>query len=213
MELLTWITYVGVIVALIIFPGPVALLCTSHGLRFGRRRASATVVGGTLASLALMLLSALGLGAVLATSESTFHLLKLIGGAYLVVLGLQAWRRAGDVSPLDAPNSTAAPRPANTSSVRLFRQGFLVGIGNPKDLLFFAALFPNFIDVSEPQLLQFTILAATWLVIDLTLMSLYAAMGSGLGQWFRHPRRARCFHRATGGLFMTAGGSLIASSP
>jgi threonine/homoserine/homoserine lactone efflux protein len=96
---------------------------------------------------------------------------------------------------------------------RLFRQGFLVGISNPKDLLFFAALFPNFIDVAAPQLAQFTILAATWAAIDLSLMWLYAAMGSGIGRWFGHPRRARRFHRATGGLFMAAGGSLIATSP
>lgn len=211
MDGLTWITYVGVIIALIIFPGPVALLCTSHGLRFGRRRASATVVGGTLASLALMVLSALGLGAILAASETAFHVLKLVGGAYLVILGLQAWRRAGDASPLDASIST--PQPTGTSTGRLFRQGFLVGVSNPKDLLFFAALFPNFIDVGEPRLAQFAILAATWAVIDLALMSLYAAMGSGLGRWFRHPRRARRFHRATGGLFMATGGSLIASSP
>lgn len=212
MELLTWITYLGVIVALIIFPGPVALLCTSHGLRFGRRRATATVCGGTLASLALMVLSSLGLGAILAASETAFHVLKLLGGAYLVILGLQAWRRSGDDSPLDATDATEAPPSANTSSLRLFRQGFLVGISNPKDLLFFAALFPNFIDVGEPQLVQFAILAATWAVIDLSLMWLYAAMGSGLGQWFRHPGRARGFHRATGGLFMAAGGSLIATS-
>ncbi len=211
MDLLTWITYLGVIVALIIFPGPVALLCTGHGLRFGRRRAVATVCGGTLASLALMVLSSLGLGAVLAASETAFHALKLIGGAYLVFLGLQAWRRAGDASPLEASaDATTLP---DASVTRLFRRGFLVGISNPKDLLFFAALFPNFIDVGEPQLVQFAILAATWAVIDLSLMWLYAAMGSGLGRWFRHPRRARRFHRATGGLFMAAGGSLIASSP
>lgn len=211
MDGLTWITYVGVIVALIIFPGPVALLCTSHGLRFGRRRASATVLGGALASLVLMLLSSLGLGAVLAASETAFHVLKVVGGAYLILLGIQAWRRPDGEAPL--PTAPPEARLPDVPVARLFRQGFLVGISNPKDLLFFAALFPNFIAVGEPRLVQFAILAATWLVVDLGLMSLYAAMGSGLGQWFRHPGRAKRFDRATGGLFMAAGGSLIASSP
>ncbi|WP_111413027.1 LysE family translocator [Billgrantia lactosivorans] len=209
MEWWTWITYVGVITALIIFPGPVALLCTSHGLRFGRHRAFATVLGGGMASLVLMALSALGLGAVLATSETAFFVLKLVGGAYLVYLGLQAWLTVPRSPMEEAP----AAGPANRQSApALFRQGFLVGIGNPKDLLFFAALFPNFIAIGEPQLIQFVILALTWLVIDTTLMTLYATLGSGLGRWFDSPGRMRAFHRTTGGLFLGAGGTLIASS-
>jgi homoserine/homoserine lactone efflux protein len=205
----TWITYIGVITALIIFPGPVALLCTSHGLRFGRHRAFATVLGGGAASLVLMTLSALGLGAILATSETAFFILKLVGGAYLVYLGLQAWLTAPS-SAMDAPHESG---PVQGQTVPgLFRQGFMVGIGNPKDLLFFAALFPNFITVGEPQMLQFVILALTWLVIDTTLMTLYATLGSGLGRWFESPGRMRAFHRTTGGLFLGAGGTLIATS-
>ncbi|MFC3284481.1 LysE family translocator [Litchfieldella rifensis] len=209
MEWWTWITYVGVITALIIFPGPVALLCTTHGLRFGRQRAFATVLGGGVASLVLMALSALGLGAVLATSETAFFVLKLIGGAYLIYLGLKALLTVPR-SPID---EVTVPGPAKRHSIPgLFRQGFLVGIGNPKDLLFFAALFPNFITIGEPQMLQFAILALTWLVIDTTLMTLYATLGSGLGRWFDSPNRMRAFHRATGGLFLGAGGTLIASN-
>nr|WP_267957772.1 LysE family translocator [Halomonas zhangzhouensis] len=192
---------------MIIFPGPVALLCTTHGLRFGRHRAFATVLGGGVASLVLMTLSALGLGAVLATSETAFFVLKLLGGAYLIYLGLQAWL-ARPQSPLnDAPAAVKGQ-----SVPAMFRQGFLVGIGNPKDLLFFAALFPNFITIGEPQLIQFVILALTWLVIDTTLMTLYATLGSGLGRWFDSPGRMRAFHRTTGGLFLGAGGTLIVSS-
>ncbi|GAB2800724.1 LysE family translocator [Halomonas shantousis] len=208
MDGLTWLTYVGVIFALIIFPGPVALLCTSHGLKFGRQRATATVLGGASASLVLMMISSLGLGAILAASETAFYVLKMLGGAYLIYLGGKAWLETAVV----APQTGAEADNGMASTGRLFRRGFMVGISNPKDLLFFAALFPNFIDISEPQLLQFVILATTWLVIDITLMSTYAGLGSGISRWFKSPGRAKLFNRATGSLFMLAGGSLIASN-
>ena len=140
MDGLTWITYVGVITALIVFPGPVALLCTSHGLRFGRHRATATVLGGGLASLVLMLVSALGLGAILAASETAFSLLKVVGGGYLIFLGIQAWR-AKPQPPSPGLDGAVPDLPAPRASIgRLFRHGFMVGVSNPKDLLFFAAL-------------------------------------------------------------------------
>ncbi|WP_447553573.1 LysE family translocator [Vreelandella sp. EE22] len=208
MDAWTWLTYVGVIFALIIFPGPVALLCTSHGLKFGRKQTTATVTGGILASLVLMLISSLGLGAILAASESAFYVLKLVGGAYLIYLGIAAWRDTTGLE-LDSPVVAQGLR---APAKKLFRQGFTVGISNPKDLLFFAALFPNFIDVSQPQLIQFIILALTWLVIDFTLMSTYAGLGSSISRWFQSPRRYTRFNRATGGLFMAAGGTLIASN-
>ncbi|WP_447893863.1 MULTISPECIES: LysE family translocator [unclassified Vreelandella] len=208
MDALTWLTYVGVIFALIIFPGPVALLCTSHGLKFGRKQTTATVLGGVSASLVLMMVSSLGLGAVLAASEHAFYILKLVGGAYLIYLGIAAWR---DASGLALENPTPEGRPG-MSVKTLFRRGFTVGISNPKDLLFFAALFPNFIDVSQPQFIQFIILALTWLAIDFTLMSTYAGLGSSISRWFQSPRRYKRFNRATGGLFMAAGGTLIASN-
>ncbi|MBR9800081.1 MAG: LysE family transporter, partial [Gammaproteobacteria bacterium] len=92
MELTVWLAYVSVITALITFPGPFALLCMDHGLRHGRRRSFATVVGGAAASLVLMALSSLGLGAALAASETGFLVLKIVGALYLIYLGIQAWR-------------------------------------------------------------------------------------------------------------------------
>jgi len=210
MDLAVWITYLGVITALILFPGPVALLCMHHGLRHGRRRALATVVGGALASLALMALSSLGLGAILATSETAFVVLKAFGAAYLIYLGVQAWRAPAE--PMSAPLAiSGAPTASIRSKRRLFAKGFTVGISNPKDLLFFGALFPNFIDLSQPQWSQFAILALTWLVVDLVTMTTYASVGSTVSRWFGTPRRVRLFNRTTGGLFMAAGGALAAS--
>ncbi|WP_277810049.1 LysE family translocator [Chromohalobacter canadensis] len=210
MDLAVWMTYLGVITALILFPGPVALLCMHHGLRHGRGRALATVVGGAMASLALMALSSLGLGAILTTSETAFMVLKVVGAAYLVYLGVQAWRSPS--KPMADPALEHGVMPADTRSrFWLFGRGFSVGISNPKDLLFFGALFPNFIDLGQPQWPQFTILAMTWLVVDLATMTTYASVGSMISRWFGTSRRVRLFNRTTGGLFMAAGGALATS--
>lgn len=206
MELTTWLTYVGVIISLIAFPGPVALLCASHGRRHGHRRALSTVLGGALAALIMMVASALGLGAILAASKTAFLILKYVGGLYLIYLGIQSWR-----APVDVPQwevNDAVPSGPKSYS-QLFRTGFTVGISNPKDLLFFAALFPGFIAIDQPQGLQFAILAITWLVIDTTLMSMYSRVGEKVGRWFHQPHHVRWFNRVTGGLFITAGGALL----
>ncbi|KXS39656.1 MAG: lysine exporter protein LysE/YggA [Halomonadaceae bacterium T82-2] len=205
MDPMLWLTYVGVITALIAFPGPVALLCTSQGLRHGRRRALFTIAGGIVAALVMMSLSAMGLGAVLATSETAFTLLKYLGAAYLIYLGVQAWRAPPEPQTLAAHEAEDA---TPVSAWQLFRRGFTVGISNPKDLLFFAALFPGFIDLGAPQAPQFAILALTWLVIDGGLMTLYSSLGERLGRWLGTRRRVRRFNRLTGGLFVVAGGSL-----
>ncbi|WP_280570980.1 LysE family transporter [Chromohalobacter sp. 296-RDG] len=211
MELTTWLTYVGVISALIAFPGPVALLCMHHGLRHGRQRALATVIGGATASLVLMGLSSLGLGAILATSELAFTFLKGVGAAYLIYLGVQAWRAPMTAASMTG-NAAQSSQPIERTGTRaLLWRGFTVGISNPKDLLFFGALFPGFIDLGASQLPQFAILSLTWLAIDLTTMSSYATMGSGIGRWFRSPRRVKLFNRTTGSLFIAAGGTLAAS--
>ncbi|MCG8708595.1 LysE family transporter [Brenneria sp. 4F2] len=202
-----WIAYTGIISALIAIPGPSALLCMSHGLRYGHARAAATVLGGALAALTLMACSALGLGAILAASTTAFIALKIVGAVYLIWLGITSWRS----STMDqtAPGVQDAP---STGWWSLFRKGYLVGISNPKDLLFFAALFPHFIDTDAPHLLQFVILAATWLVIDCSIMFIYACTGRRLSTLFANPRRIKLFNRSTGGIFILAGTTLAAST-
>ena len=92
MTLQLWLAYTGVIAALIAIPGPSALISMTHGLRYGRRQALATVTGGVVAAMMLMTASALGLGAILAASTTAFTLLKVVGAAYLIWLGIAAWR-------------------------------------------------------------------------------------------------------------------------
>jgi len=168
MTLHLWLVYTGVIVALIAIPGPSALISMTHGLRYGQRRAIATIVGGASAALLLMTGSALGLGAILAASTTAFMLLKVVGAAYLIWLGISAWR--AKTGPVTEDDNVALPVD-EPGVFTLFRRGFTVGISNPKDLLFFAALFPNFIDTSAPHVGQFALLALTWTVLDCSIMA------------------------------------------
>ena len=149
-------------------------------------------------------MSALGLGAALAASELLFNVLKWLGAAYLAYLGV--------VSLLSKTSEIAVSgevKPANTR--RLFAQGFLVGASNPKALLFFGALFPQFIVPSEPQLSQFVVLGVTFVFFELLWLGIYALTAAKAKQWLQKPRRARLFNRATGIVFLLAAG-LLASS-
>jgi homoserine/homoserine lactone efflux protein len=116
------------------------------------------------------------------------------------------WRAPAD----PAPDNGAAPTPAAAHCPwrRLWRQGFLVGIGNPKDLLFFGALFPQFLDPAKPMAPQFALLAATWLAVDGLAMTPYAALGTRIGPVLRRSGAGRLFNRLTGGAFVAAGGAL-----
>ncbi|AIR69660.1 LysE family translocator [Dickeya fangzhongdai] len=207
MTLHLWLVYLGVIAVLIAVPGPSALLSMAHGLRYGQRRALATILGGASGSLVLMTASALGLGAILAASATAFLALKVVGALYLIWLGISAWRTRESTLTPSAEVDEAAP-----GALGLYRHGFMVGVSNPKDILFFAALFPNFIDTSAPQAMQFALLALTWVVLDFSIMFTYACMGHRVSALFAHPRRLRLFNRATGTLFIFAGSALVAST-
>jgi homoserine/homoserine lactone efflux protein len=204
-----WLSYIGVIGLLIIFPGPSALLCLSHGLTYGKAYALATVFGGAIAALCLMSLSAIGLGAILAASGQAFFIVKLIGAFYLIYLGFNLWRNSLNAIHL---NTIEQVSNKTTSRFSLFKTGFIVGISNPKDLLFFAALFPNFIRIDQPQLMQFIILASSWFVLDMLFMFMYSSMGTKIEPWFLNKRQRQRFNRATGGVFALLGGGLLLSS-
>ncbi|MEN5018510.1 LysE family transporter [Erwinia sp. Eh17-17] len=207
MTLQLWLAYTGVIAALIAIPGPSALISMTHGLRYGRKQALATVTGGVLAAMVLMTASALGLGAILAASTTAFTVLKVVGAAYLIWLGIAAWRDSSEPATVNAAELEEAP-----GALRLFRKGFMVGISNPKDLLFFAALFPNFVDASQPHAMQFATLAVTWAVLDCSIMFGYACAGRRLSGVFSNARRLRILNRSTGSLFVFAGGALAISA-
>lgn len=228
MSLHTWLLFVSLAGAVIASPGPSALLCVTHAARYGVRPALGTIVGGMTASMTLMGLSALGLGAVIAASDTLFHIIKWAGAAYLLYLGVTTWRSQSDGEHAPAPEAvTSAPAtqaaatedttpPTGLSGWRtwgpLYRKGLIVGIGNPKDLLFFSALFPQFMDASAPIAGQLGVLALTWLVLDGSIMLAYVLCGAKLLTRLQQGGAGRWFQRVTGGAFIAAGGVLAASN-
>lgn len=209
MSLHHWFLYLLVIVALIAVPGPSAILCLTHGARHGGRRGLATVAGGVLASLTLMSLSVMGVGALLAASATLFTAIKLLGAVYLLYLGVTAWRSR---APMLAEVTLEEGQRQHCALGKLFAHGFMVGIGNPKDLLFFGALFPQFVDLHQAVLPQLLLLALTWVVTDVTCMSCYALMGRRIAALFNRLGGGRLFNRVTGSAFIAAGGVLALSS-
>lgn len=192
----TWLLYLFAIVLIGISPGPIAMLSMSHGIHFGKIRSIATGLGSVSAALILMMASAAGLGAVISASDYGFTLLKWCGAAYLVFLGIKLLLTKSHAAPIEVSQLKGKGTPK-----QLYKQAFLVGISNPKDLLFFAALFPQFIDISAPQVPQLTLLALTWAVVDFGFVMIYASMANVLAPTLRASNKLHWFDRTSGGVF------------
>lgn len=199
MDLHTWLIYLLAAIGLSLSPGPNGLLALTHGALHGRRKALYTIVGGVLGFVVLIGMSMFGIGALLKASLTWLMVMKWVGGAYLVWLGIQVWR-----SPpigLEA-HASAEPR----AGWSLFRQGALSALTNPKALLFFAAFLPQFIDPARSLVLQFAIMAGTFAAIEIATELFIASMAQRISPWLR--RVGRRFNQACGGVFVAIGVAL-----
>ncbi len=169
--------YLGYFVTVLLLmstPGPSHLLMLSNSMSHGFNRSWATAFGDLTANLLQMLAAGIGLAAVLVSSAQLFNLVKWFGVAYLVWLGVKLIR-----SKAIAGSQSSAPL---RSKKQLWWQGFVTSAANPKAVVFFAALFPQFIDQSQAFWPQFSILAATYLLIDGVFLTGYGVAASWLGQ-------------------------------
>lgn len=196
MSLETWLLYLLAAIGLSLSPGPNSLLALTHGALYGPRRALYTVLGGALGFFVLIGLSMFGIGALIAATPVALTVLKWAGGAYLVWLGVQVWR-APPVG-LDAA-ARAVPR----SGASMFRQGALCAATNPKGLLFFAAFLPQFVEPARSLVLQFLVMAGTFVAIEIVTEAVIAGTAHRLSPWLQ--RVGRRFNQACGGLFVAIG--------
>jgi homoserine/homoserine lactone efflux protein len=182
-------------------PGPGAFSSMSSGLHHGFRLGLWNGVGMQAANLLVIGIVSIGLGAVLLASETLFTLVKWAGVAYLIYLGIVTWRAPAKGFEEDRDDDSEAARD-------IFMRGFWVNATNPKGIIFFAAILPQFIDVAQPQLAQYAILAATTLGVDVIVMAGYTAVAARVLRVMRDPRKLRWVNRTLGGGFVAAGVAL-----
>ena len=203
MSLHLWLGFLLAAVLIAISPGPGAAVSMSTGLRYGYGAALRVIFGLQCALATQLLIVAVGLGALLETSELAFSIVKFVGAAYLIWLGIQKWR----ASPDEVDETKALSKPN-----RLFMEGLLVNLTNPKAIVFIAALTPQFIDPTRSQWPQFMIIGLTMCSVDTVVMSCYALLATRLRRWLHDPRSLKAQNRFFGGVFVGAGALLAASS-
>jgi homoserine/homoserine lactone efflux protein len=200
-----WWLFVPVETVLCLTPGPAVLLVLATALRRGPRASIGSTLGILSANTIYFALSATGLGALLLASYRIFFLIKWVGAAYLIYLGVKAL-----LSKSGAFGNPETPSQSSRSSPRLFMDGLLLQLSNPKAIVFFAALPPQFIDPKGDLVLQVLVLGITSVVIESVVLLCYGLAAGRASAVAREPRYARWTNRVSGVLLIGAGSGLAA---
>lgn len=200
----SWLLFAATETALSLSPGPAVMLVVACGLAHGWRRSLYATLGILTANALYFAISATGIGSLVAASHDLFTVVRWLGAGYLVYLGLITI--FGKPSPLSISNLTGRP----SSGAAIFRSAVLLQLANPKSLLTFVAILPQFIDPAEPIGLQMAILAATSILPEFFILLAYGLLASRAREWATQPRYARLTDRVAGSLVLLAG-ILVAS--
>jgi threonine/homoserine/homoserine lactone efflux protein len=199
----TWWLFLVTETALSLSPGPAVLLVVSQGLRRGGRSSVFSSCGILSANALYFAISAAGLGAAILTSYQLFSLIRWVGAAYLVWLGLRAI--FGSDSRFLPEANGASPFASNR---RLFTNGFLLQAANPKALVFFAAILPQFVTPAQPMAVQFALLGVTSVVAEFFVLLGYGVLAGRASELARQPRFAKTADRLAGVLLLGAAAGL-----
>ncbi len=199
---MSWDTYLIFLVTTAVVcltPGPAALLIVAQGISNGFRRSYWAIAGIALANAIYFALSATGVAALIVASSTLFSIIKWVGVAYLFYLGISAVR-----SKASALTVTSNPDQA-VKGLRAFWQAVVVELSNPKALLYFVALLPQFIDPSKPVGMQMLVFGVTTVVLDAAAYSIYAWLGSKTQRFTANAGFVKASNRTAGGLLIVAG--------
>ncbi|MFI5444886.1 LysE family translocator [Polaromonas sp. UC242_47] len=200
-----WLLFITISLVTAFSPGPGILLAVSNAVAWGPRKTLCSSAGNVLGVFAVSGAAMAGLGTLLHSSAWLFAVLKTLGALYLIYLGYRQW--TSQTSMFDKPLPTEA-QTEKTNAV-LFRQGLLVALTNPKSILFFTALFPQFIHAQAPMLPQFLALTSAFAACVLSSHMAYVLLARHTHRWLGTPQRARVFNRVCGGAFGLLGLSLL----
>jgi threonine/homoserine/homoserine lactone efflux protein len=196
----TWLLYFLTCCGIAVVPGPNALLVLTHGAIHGSRMTLFTIAGGVLGFAVVLSFCALGLGALIQASATGFMLLKVVGGLYLIWLGIGLWRSA----PVSLESTATGT--LNSRSGSMFRQGLVSALSNPKALLLFTALIPPFLDPHRNIIEQTAAVALTYAVVEFAVEYIVASAAHRVRPWLE--RTGRRFNKICGGLFVLFGVAL-----
>jgi len=193
-----WTTFVAVVLVFALIPGPTVILVVGQAISHGKQSVLPLVMGVLLGDFVAMTLSLLGLGAILATSATAFMILKWFGVCYLIYLGIKAWREEPTSGNLNFEGK-------NISKMKMFKSSFLVTALNPKDIVFFVAFLPQFINPQTQSLPQLMILMFTFLAIVATTITGFALFAGTVRHKIQSYHTRKRLNQFGGGALITAG--------
>ncbi|TFH89882.1 homoserine/homoserine lactone efflux protein [Vibrio ouci] len=203
MDMHVWLAYVVTAIVFSLAPGSGTVNSISNGLSYGTRRSLAAIAGLQVGLAIHIMLVGAGIGALVAQSAFAFSVIKWVGAAYLIWLGIQKWRDHSSIATTEAG--------AHLSSMNLMRKAILINLTNPKSIVFLVALFPQFIDPAKDQLTQLMVLGVTTVVIDAVVMLGYTSLASQMGRFIRSDKIMSKINKVFGSMFMGCGALLAAA--
>ncbi|ELI5382229.1 TPA: homoserine/homoserine lactone efflux protein [Vibrio parahaemolyticus] len=203
MDTHVWLAYVVTAIVFSLAPGSGTVNSISNGLSYGTRKSLGAIVGLQIGLAIHIALVGAGIGALVAQSATAFTIIKWVGAAYLVWLGIQKWH---DTSGLIANESHK-----EMSGSALLYKAVLINLTNPKSIVFLVALFPQFIDPAKDQLTQLLALGVTTVVIDACVMLGYTTLAAQMGRFIRSDKIMGKINKVFGSMFMGCGALLAAA--
>lgn len=199
-----YLLFVFIAAATILSPGPGVIFTLTNSLRYGLYESFCGMLGIALGALIVAAISATSVGLILATSALAFSIMKYLGAAYLIYLGVKLWR-----SPVLVVSETVSGK----SNLRArFLEGLSVQLSNPKAIFFFMSIFPQFISREHGYVMQFLILVATYAALVLVIHLFYASTAKRARKWLVSPAGGRTVNRLGGGVFMCFGAALATAN-
>ncbi|WP_333005712.1 homoserine/homoserine lactone efflux protein [Vibrio coralliilyticus] len=203
MDMHVWLAYVVTAVVFSLAPGSGTVNSISNGLSYGTRKSLSAIAGLQIGLTLHIILVGAGIGALVAQSATAFTVIKWVGAAYLVWLGIQKWR---DKSGLATHTEGEA-----LSGTKLMSNAVLINLTNPKSIVFLVALFPQFIDPAKDQLTQLAVLGVTTVVIDSIVMLGYTSLAAQMGRFIRSDKIMSKINKVFGSMFVGCGALLAAA--
>ncbi len=211
MNITSWLLFIAVGFAAVASPGPAILLAISNSVRFGMAKVLLSSLGNITGLFILSTAAIFGLGAILKTSNTLFLVVKVLSATYLIYLGIRQLRSKTHffAEQMTADQYDHSKNSNTKSNLKIFSEGFLIAMTNPKAILFFTALFPPFIDTTRALPQQFLIMTFTFMAMSFICLMSYGFLASRVKGWFAIGNRTTWFNRILGSIFITIGAGVL----